>query len=136
MARGRRRPVASLEDARLLNQRADYNERFSATDPKRLIITRLGPAGTQTIYDYTKLTKEIIRQGTSCPRHAYYRGENLYGFGCEQDSGRYLWTELVDLNKKTRSRFHPLVMVIGPKDDAIAIVRRQDRDRVVRLHAG
>jgi hypothetical protein len=92
------------------------------------------PSDIQTNVDSKRLIQEIVGIDYDCP-DLQYRNGNLFASAlvCRRDMGRALWAELQSDERRLRSRFQATEVVASPDGLVVAIVRRGNRDHIVRV---
>lgn len=122
-------------------RRANVYSVIDLYDSKRDAYVLLEPTPLNVLdeFNWDQMTYELVGTDFDCPRlsHRAAFGSPVSAVECRRERGRAVWWALIDRDKRLRTgRFQAVEMAVGRNGVAVAIVRRGDRDHVVRVTVG
>lgn len=79
------------------------------------------------------MTWDLVGWDYHCDLEFRSGTRSISGMGCRGQNAHKVWFELIDVDRKLRSRFSARELAMGGDGVAVAIVRKGNRDHVVRL---
>jgi hypothetical protein len=125
------------EYARLISKHAVLD----LYDQDRDVYVLLGekPNNVKAMMDWDRMIWEVIGTDFECinPSFRVEHRSSVMVNACSRERGRVVWWVLTDRDKKLRTgRFQATDMAVGRNGVAVAIVRRGNKDHVVRATVG